>query len=232
MTTLPQEFLKCSRCATELIWMNGTMLKKANYQISTTLELICTPTSVKQSLGDQEWLSWALGHDGEPLVLTLRTNSQPSPPCSWQTWDGGAQRGFGEHLGMLSWRKHNPFTEREVGKSIRTPTSRGITALPFCSTRTGWKPSESGSNFTWIRMICFSPACDEFDLTLYADKSDLKQLYLESRFHCRHSCCMTDATVLSQHCFQCLQQLHSIPLPDIKGTFILINGKKINLWGK
>jgi len=46
-------------------------------------------------------------------------------------------------------------------------------------------------------MFYFSTAYDEFDLMLYADNFDLKQLYLETRFHCRHSCCMTDATVLT-----------------------------------
>lgn len=239
MTTQPQEFPNQLHSTVTVLWSWFKWMEpyyKANYQISTNPKLICAPTSTKQPLRDQEWPSWAQGHHGEFLVQPSAQIAVPALPA-----DGKAE--LVEPRGALgspwscsgstwSCRKHNPSPEREPGRSSRTSSSRGISALPFCSTRESWEPSESSSSFTWIRMFCFSPASDEFELTFYADRPDLKQLYLESRFHCRHSCCMTDATVVSQLCFQCLQQLHPIPLPDIKCTFILINGKKINLWGK
>lgn len=46
-------------------------------------------------------------------------------------------------------------------------------------------------------MLYSSTGYDEFDLSLYADNFNLKQLYLETKFHCKHSRCMTDAMVLS-----------------------------------
>lgn len=75
-------------------------------------------------------------------------------------------------------------------------------------------------------MFYFSTVYDEFDPTSYADNFDLKQLYLESRLHCKHSCCVTDATVLTYHCFQLLHHGDYITFLEIKCTFILINGKK------
>lgn len=198
---------------------------KTNDQISTNLQLICAPSSIKQPPRDQKWLPWALGHDGEFLVLTPCKNSQPTPPC----W-----RNLGSTWRCSAGGNTTPETERELGKSIPASSSRGRSALPLCSTRERAENHQrAGSNFTWIRMFYFSPASDEFDLTFYADKPWFETALSGEQVPLqRHSCCMTDATVLSQHCFQCLQQLHSIPLPDIKCTLILINGKKINLWGK
>lgn len=190
---------------------------------------------MKQPQRDQQWPCWALGHDGEFPVLPLCTNFQASPPCCWQSRAGGAQRALGSPEGL--WGAPGDAQLEQTQPQARKGDLGRASQLPAAGefqpcTRESWKPPERGSNFTCIRMFYFSPASDEFELAVCADNPDLKQLYLESRFHCRHSCCMTDATVLSQHCFQCLQQLHSIPLPDTKCTFILINGKKINLWGK
>lgn len=232
VTTQPQEFPKCCHCAMELIWMNGTSLKSKLSDSHKTSAHLCTNLYQTATEGSGVAIlstgRWQRIPSSDPLhkspahpSLLVANPSWWGPGGLWgapgaaQLEEKQSQRLKG-NLGRASQlpaagegqRCHSAAPERAQSHQRAAPISPGSECFLFLLPL---------MNLIWHFMLI---------------KPDLKQLYLESRFHCRHSCCMTDATVLSQHCFQCLQQLHSIPLPDIKCTLILINGKKINLWGK
>lgn len=227
MTIQPEAFLKHGHCVTVFIWMNWTSLESRlpDFYRAYAHHLHKSPmTSIRQLEGLQAPY-WTAGLDGELLVLSHITNL-PTHVHPRHGKDEKTVPSYGfvrllslmlvKHFEILGWRMltmkmQSYWLKEKLGRAsepspkgeyfvLRLPFIRwgDILELLFYSTRERF---ENHWRLGWISpritTFYFSTVCDEFDLAFYADNFDLKQLYLETRLYCKHSCCMTDATVLT-----------------------------------